>query len=122
MVSKNFLAALIGLQSINAEISRHAAAELSQTRKQLAIPGLPGDLESTTPDDLDLDIVALLQIERLDRSRRQAYRQTVAPFRDSHDSLTNALIRVFACIPKPDSAIFQQFHLPSPRDFPLCYQ
>jgi len=73
------LAALIGLQPIKAEISRHAAAELSQAHKQRLGAWLSGALECSTPEDLYIDIVALFQVVCVDNRRRQAYRQTVAP-------------------------------------------
>src|SRR5918999_784887 len=83
LVSRNALA-LIRLVPIEPEALRQRAPERAQPGKCLLTALVARDLETAHAGDHDLDVVALLQIERLDDHLGQANGEAVSPLRDLH--------------------------------------
>src|SRR5215471_11425128 len=74
----------IRLVPIELEIGGKAPAEGAQALQQLLATRLARDREVARIDDMDLDIVAFLQLERFDHRRRKADGEAVAPLCDLH--------------------------------------
>src|SRR5207249_10325690 len=63
----------------------------AQALQQLFTPGLAGDAQRPTVGDMDFDIVARFQLQRLDHGGGKADGEAVAPFRDLHGSSVDIL-------------------------------
>src|SRR5258708_6010335 len=72
----------IRLVSIELEVRRQPSSENTQPLQKLIVRGLAGYLQLTSVRNGDLNIVALLQFQRLDNGCRKTNRKAVAPFCD----------------------------------------
>src|SRR3954468_16365442 len=72
------------LEPVEPEAGRQAAAVLAQAREQLPRGRGPADLEGALARQVDLDPVALLEVEGLDDRGREPDGEAVAPSRDPH--------------------------------------
>jgi hypothetical protein len=82
-VSKKILAG-IGVVAVEDEARRERTPQSAQPVESIFSLAVPLDLKLASTCDSDLDLVAFLQLERFYDRRRQADRQTVAPFRYLH--------------------------------------
>jgi hypothetical protein len=74
----------IRLVPVEFEVGGQAPAEGAQAFQQLLPAGLARDRERSGVGDVDFDLVAFLQLKRLDHGGRQANGEAVAPFGDLH--------------------------------------
>jgi len=72
------------LVPVEMEIGRESASEGAQALEQGLPIGCARDHERARTGGMDLDVVALLQLERLDDGSGETNGQTVAPFADLH--------------------------------------
>jgi hypothetical protein len=77
----------IRLVPIELEVRRQAPSKCTQPLQELVATGLAGHLQFTSIGDADLDIVAILQFQRLNDGGGKTNRKAVAPFCDLHDCL-----------------------------------
>src|SRR5438552_7747349 len=77
----------ICLVPIELEVDGKAPAEGAQAPKQLLATGLACYREVARIDDMDLNVVAFLQLERFDNGRGKADGEAIAPFGDLHRTL-----------------------------------
>ena len=82
-MSKN-ASALIRFVAIKAEAGRQRPSQPAQSVQRLLPAAVALDQEGAVGGDADLDLVAFLQLQRLDDGRRQPHREAVAPFRHAH--------------------------------------
>jgi len=75
---------------VKMEIGWQSASEGAQAFEQRLPIGRARDHERARPGGVDLDVVALLQLERLDDGSGETHRQAVAPFGNLHDRYTLA--------------------------------
>jgi hypothetical protein len=80
LVSWNASAALIRFEAVEFEVRRQPAAILSQTRQQLASGSRPLHFEPPPACDVDLYVIALLELKGFDDAGGKAHGQTVTPF------------------------------------------
>lgn len=66
------------------EVVGKAAAKLSEFREEFTRPGPLPDLEHARTGDVDLDVVALSERQRLDHGGGKANGKAVTPFCDLH--------------------------------------
>jgi hypothetical protein len=83
LVSKKL--AGIRLVPIEFEIGRETAAETAKARQKLSTSWLPRDPELPGVCDIYLNLIAFLELERVDNRGRKADSETVSPFADLHD-------------------------------------
>jgi hypothetical protein len=76
----------ICLVAIELEVGRKAAAERTQAAEHLIPSRLAHDRKPPRIGDMQLDLVALFQLQRLDHSHGKADGEAVAPFSHSHDT------------------------------------
>jgi len=72
----------IRLVPVEPEIGWQATTVGAQRGHQFLAPRLARNAEFPRALDMDVDLVALLELERLDHDSRNANRETVAPFGD----------------------------------------
>jgi hypothetical protein len=77
LVSKK--SAGICLVSVEFEIGREAPAESSETFQQLIPAWLARNAELSRPGNMDFDLIALLQLKRVDDCLGEAHRQAISP-------------------------------------------
>ena len=78
------LLAGIRFVSIELEVGREPAAEGAKTPQQLVTPGLSRNAELPGVSDMDFDLIAFPELERLDDCGGKADSETVSPFGDLH--------------------------------------
>src|SRR3954470_3027146 len=83
-VSWKTSAAFIRLQTIELKVSRQFAAILPQARKYLARGSGSFHLERTCTCDMNLYVIAFLQLQRVNNARRQPYCEAIPPLRHLH--------------------------------------
>jgi hypothetical protein len=74
----------IRLVSIELEINREATAECAKTLQQVRPSGLTRDTKLPGIGDMDFDLIAFLQLKRLNYGRRKTHGKAIAPFCDLH--------------------------------------
>src|SRR5258707_10967131 len=77
----------IRLVAIELEVGGKAAAERTKALQHLLPSGLALDGELPRIGDVEFDLVAVFQLQRLDHRSREANGKAVAPFGDPHDKL-----------------------------------
>jgi hypothetical protein len=70
--------------AVEDESGREGTPELAQSLQSSLTALIAPDLEGTAADDSNLDIVALLELQRFDDSGWQADRQAVSPLGNLH--------------------------------------
>ena len=73
---------------VEMEVGRKPASEAAQALEQGLPVGCARDHERARTGGVDLDVVALLQLERLDDGGGQTHGQAVAPFGNLHTRYT----------------------------------
>jgi len=76
----------IRLLAVDLEVSRETAPESAETLQQLRPARLACDRELPLVRNMDLDIIAFLELQRFDHDGWKANGETVTPFSDLHDS------------------------------------
>src|SRR6185312_14487814 len=84
LISKNGSASLIGLQPVKLEVLRQSATVLPQPGQKLARARDLLDLERPLARSMDLDVIAFLELQRLDYGSREPDGEAIAPFGDLH--------------------------------------
>src|ERR1700733_12036258 len=74
----------IRLVPVELEVDRKPPAEPAQALEQFRTSGLARYGELMAAGDVDFDVVAFLQFQRLDHGGRKANGEAVAPFGDLH--------------------------------------
>jgi hypothetical protein len=77
----------IRLVPVELEIRGKAPAQTAKTFQQLFAAGPSGHGEFPGIKDMDLDVIALLEFQRLDHGGGKANRETVPPLSDLHGDL-----------------------------------
>jgi hypothetical protein len=75
---------VIRLVAIEFEIDREPAAEGAKPLQQFLTAGFARDGEFSRPNDMNFDLIAAFEFERLHHGGRKANGETVAPFGDLH--------------------------------------
>src|SRR5262245_61873189 len=74
----------VGLLAIELPIRGERLAQRSDTRQRPLAARVPRNVECTFADDMNLDLVPLLQLQRRDNRGGKTNGKAVAPFRDLH--------------------------------------
>jgi hypothetical protein len=77
----------IRLVPVELEVGGKPAAEGAKPLQQFGAPGSARDGELPDACDMDFDLIAFLELERLDDDRRKANGEAVAPSGDFHVGL-----------------------------------